>query len=527
MTLRCKYSEEVTTALRRLEGSFLNWDAVADIMKSSALHILGPVPPRHPLPWLKGKERELKELSSQVHLAELNLKQARLSNTDNIDQLLQVRRAASRSLSKQKQRWEAQWWDDLADKAQQAGDENDEFTFWQVCKTLGFRDTRNFHQVCKRTAPQPELEREAWKAFLADIQKDAGTVNPSVWEHVPETTSLAMDLSSPPSRKEFNLALGKMHLGRRGGIDDVTVELIKFGGSLLQDQVFNIISNMWTEACMAEQGKEAASWSSDTTTGICIPVFKNKRDKSDPKNYRNLVMLSVAAKLIARIAATRLSHWAEQHLPEEQTGFRKHRGIDDAHQLSRRIIEEVVVSQHDHTVAVASFDIIKAYTRVCRHALWSLLKRLGFPEDFLQVLKALHEHTRFMVFVHNGYSSPWFTERGLREGCPSSPIFFNLFHTFIMKTFRSRRCAASQTSSMTPGLPCEFKVDGRVSRTGKSKSSSRGVLQVCLGDVEYADETQIFSFHVEVTIAETLFTQTLQDWEQLGNIEKCEKIILC
>ena len=525
-TLRSKYSEAVTNALSCLDGSSLNWDAVADVMKTCALRILGPVPPRHPLPWLKGKEREIKELSNQVHLAELNLKQARLSNANDLDQLLQARRTASRSLSKQKQRWEAQWWDDLADKAQQAGDANDEFTFWQVCKTLGFRDTRTFHQVAKSTVPQPELEREAWKAFLADIQKDAGNVHPSVWEHVPESSSLATELSLPPSRKEFNLALSKMHLGRRGGIDDVTVELIKFGGLPLQDQVFTIISNMWSEACMAEQGKEADSWSSDTTTGICIPVFKNKGDKADRKNFRNLVMLSVAAKLIARIAATRLSLWAEQHLSEEQTRFRKHRGIDDAHQLSRRIIEEVVVSQHDYTVAVTSFDIIRAYTRVCRHALWSLLKRLGIPDDFLQVLKALHEHTRFMVFVHNGYSSPWFTERGLREGCPSSPILFNLFHTFIMNTFRSRRSAASQELSMTPGLPWEYKVDGRVSRTGKSKTSSR-VLQVCLGDVEYADDTQIFGFHEEVSIAETLFTQTLQDWEQLENLDKREKIILC
>ena len=108
-------------------------------------------------------------------------------------------------------------------------------------------------------------------------------------------------------------------------------------------------------------------------------------------------MLSVAAKLIARIAATRLSLWVEHNLSEEQTGFRKHRGVDDAHQLSRRIIEEVVVlSQHDYTVAVTSFDIIRAYTRVCRHALWSLLKRLGIPDDFLQVLKVLKLSTSIL-----------------------------------------------------------------------------------------------------------------------------------
>ena len=64
--------------------------------------------------------------------------------------------------------------------------------------------------------------------------------------------------------------------------------------------------------------------------GICVPVFKNKGDGADRKNYRNLVMLSVAVKLIARIAAARLSDWAEQFMAEEQQGFRRNRGVDDA-----------------------------------------------------------------------------------------------------------------------------------------------------------------------------------------------------
>ncbi|OLP79892.1 Fucoxanthin-chlorophyll a-c binding protein A, chloroplastic [Symbiodinium microadriaticum] len=55
-------------------------------------------------------------------------------------------------------------------------------------------------------------------------------------------------------------------------------------------------------------------------------------------------------------------------------------------------------------VGVTCFDIVRAYTRVCRTALWELLTRMGVPDEFLAVLRALHDHTRFMVFVHNGYS---------------------------------------------------------------------------------------------------------------------------
>ena len=39
--------------------------------------------------------------------------------------------------------------------------------------------------------------------------------------------------------------------------------------------------------------------------GICIPMFKNKGSREEKNNYRNLVMLSVSAKLVTRVAATR------------------------------------------------------------------------------------------------------------------------------------------------------------------------------------------------------------------------------
>ena len=102
-------------------------------------------------------------------------------------------------------------------------------------------------------------------------------------------------------------------------------------------------------------------------------------------------MLSVAAKLVARLVATRMAHWAEQYITEEQNGFLQKRGIDDAHQLARRM---VVIAKHDYRIAITNFDIVRAYTRVCRTALWTLLGRLGVPQSFVQILKALHEHTR-------------------------------------------------------------------------------------------------------------------------------------
>ena len=93
--------------------------------------------------------------------------------------------------------------------------------------------------------------------------------------------------------------------------------------------------------------------------------------------------------------ASRLRVWSEGFLDESQCGFRKYRGVDDALETSRRIIEEVTRSGSDQWVLMTFFDIEKAYPRVCKDALWELLQRRGCPEKMIKILKALHEHTEY------------------------------------------------------------------------------------------------------------------------------------
>ena len=56
----------------------------------------------------------------------------------------------------------------------------------------------------------------------------------------------------------------------------------------------------------------------------------------------------------------------------------------------------------------------------------------------IKVLKAIHEHTGMKVKIQGGTSTTYLPDRGLREGCPSSPILFNIYHDAVMQDFRSR-----------------------------------------------------------------------------------------
>ena len=365
----------------------MDWELVADVVRKAAFQVVGAMPRRRVKPWLHGKEAELHTLESAVDCCESALRKARANRDPRVEALLAERRQASQSLRAAKRRWEACWWDDLGAKANQAGEEGNDCLFWQVCKQLGFRESeRRGLGVC-RSCANPEFERDAWKIFLSSIQSDPGEVSDDVWRHVPQAAAVPTTFAEPPSKLEFDNALRRMKFGKRGGIDDITVELIRFGGEDLRQVVFQVISDMWEEASQAPAGREAESWTPSSKSGVCIPMYKNKGDRHDKANYRNLVMLSVSAKLVARIAASRLSKWLETWMPEEQNGFRPGRGIDDVQQFVRRVLEEVSVASTSVPVGFTCFDLVRAYTRVCRTALWKLLHRLGVPEPFLRVLR--------------------------------------------------------------------------------------------------------------------------------------------
>ena len=46
----------------------------------------------------------------------------------------------------------------------------------------------------------------------------------------------------------------------------------------------------------------------------------------------------------------------------------------------------------------------------------------------------IHEATSYAVKAQDGESCEGTPESGLREGCPTSPVLFNIFHETVMTT---------------------------------------------------------------------------------------------
>ena len=66
-------------------------------------------------------------------------------------------------------------------------------------------------------------------------------------------------------------------------------------------------------------------------------------------------------------------------------------------------------------------------------------------ERTLRTLEGIHEHTEYRIKGREEDSQPWVPKRGLREGCSTSPILFNIYHSVVMRmAVKERKKRASE-----------------------------------------------------------------------------------
>lgn len=178
---------------------------------------------------------------------------------------------------------------------------------------------------------------------------------------------------------------------------------------------------------------------------------------------------------------------------------------------------------YPHTILFRFFDLEKACPKTPRHALWRILELKGCPDAFLKILKAIHDGGHSKVRFQGLVSSPFSPERRIREGCPSPPILFNIFHDCLMTVFRARRSRDAASSDTDPGLTWVYQVDGRVAkRRGDRNEEGRHIKRTCVGDFAYADDTALVGHAEEAVHAETIFVRTVSDFAGQVNTGKTE-----
>ena len=186
--------------------------------------------------------------------------------------------------------------------------------------------------------------------------------------------------------------------------------------------------------------------------GIISLSFK-KGDRLDMRNWRRISLLTVDYKLAARAIAGRLLKVIHLVVAEDQTCGVPGRYIGENVALLRDVVS--YANMFDSPVAILSLDQEKAFDRVDWSFMYATLRRMGFGTSFLQWVNLFYTGVQSSVNV-NGYLSPFFSlSRGVRQGCPLSPLLYVLVAEVLACNIRANPrikglCLPGQSDAISP-----------------------------------------------------------------------------
>ena len=516
-----------------------SWDRMTEVMIGAAKEVCGETTRPVANPWTVGREEEMNELRENIVRA-VRTREARMADMNEVRgmeegreermnaerELEQARMDVSMCRRRMKRRLrvlEREWWQEKIERCKAACEEGRLGDMYKILKELGVRGKRmagrgglltandfkgQFERVSsERYEVRPEVIEDAVRG-ARDLSRDERAIAANV------------RMNEVPSVREIEGVMKEMRESAPGE-DGVRISYIKYACDEMKGEVIEMVQKMFVS--------RANDWSGLLKGGIIVPLYK-KGNREDPGNYRGVCLLAMGSRILARVIARRLGWWSEHLglLDENQAGFRRGRSTADVTQMMVRIEEDVSdmkrrvqeygrVMDEDEWPVARLLDLRKAYPRVNRPALWSLLERYGLNGECMNVIVDLHESTEYKVRANDGMSEAWMPVRGLREGCSTSPVLFNVYHQAVMRQVEEARRARGSEGVIWKWVPGGSFAGGRVWEKGGAEAVS-----VSLSSALFADDTSLLGKKGDMDEDVRVTKEVMSKWEESDNADKEE-----
>ena len=440
------------------------------------------------------------------HLLELQTLFQQSRGTELEQSRYQEVRAYKKATLQWARRQRVQWINQLCRRLDAAMRLHDMGQFHHLLKQLGVNISGRSFQGA---AP---FGLEEITKFVESVGNEDFTPPADLDAMLPPQADIAWEYDTCPSETEVLAALGKMS-DTKGGKDGITVGCIRAMGPWYQRLVAKAIQQLWQSP--------PDSWDATLHDVVGVLLFK-KGSRSDLANYRCIQLINIISRLLAKVVDGRIQRFSEQRglLPNQQYGFRRNRSTIGPIMLVRAVAEIFRSYPNDHHPLLLLIDIRKAYPRVPRSLAWTLFSRLGCPPSLLRVLRGLHDKAIYMVKTQAGYGRTYTNTRGCREGCPSSPACYNLYHSFPMQQFENERQDRRGQAPIRGGL----QVGARMDRVKCPRKVGQQDITVELDNVLFADDTTIFTTVEQHREDEQHLGRVLEAWGEDLHPDKTERL---
>ena len=146
------------------------------------------------------------------------------------------------------------------------------------------------------------------------------------------------------------------------------------------------------------------------------------------------------------------------------------------------------------------------------------------PRSVISKLQDLYEFTEYKVRGQQRDSSSFFPQRGLREGCPTSPIIFNIFHQAVMRVVTEMRKQNANEKGLDVGIRWSYMPGNSLPPVHKKYTINSEARKTEFDLSLSADDTTIIGSSEEIAMGKEITEEVMGEFEEQTNKSKEEHV---
>lgn len=278
------------------------------------------------------------------------------------------------------------------------------------CRIEMKRMEKHVTESCRQTE---ELQEDESFRVMRAIQED---LNQEVYEYMTNLENIEKAIKT----RNWNSA---------AGVDGLDYTVYKEGGREAAKVIRKIIKIVLKNKRAPVQFKSSRT----------VFVYK-KGDEDNPRNWRPLSISNAMYRIFTVIMSRYVMDLNKRHcvINEAQKGFME--GMNGTVENILTVMELFHDAQRSNkSLYITAMDFQNAFGSVNHEYMVNVLRSKGMPEDFTRIVEDIYTGSNTRLEMMEGMSQQIDIKKGMKQGCPLSPLLFNLSLDPLIRDLENRK----------------------------------------------------------------------------------------